>query len=74
MSEKEQALQLHLQRFGEVGRVFAAPARVNLMRRAHGDATYLAGKKVVIWCFTEREFTEGNGWAKVPLTPAAATP
>jgi alginate O-acetyltransferase complex protein AlgJ len=48
----------------------ATPARVNLMRRAHGDPNYLAGKKVVIWCFSEREFTEGNGWAKVPVVAA----
>ena len=45
----------------------ATPARVNLMRRARGDAGYLAGKKAVIWCFTVREFTEGSGWSKVPL-------
>jgi galactokinase len=31
MREKEQALLLHLQRFGEVGKAFAAPARVNLI-------------------------------------------
>lgn len=45
----------------------ATPARVNLMRRVRGDANYLAGKKVVIWCFSEREFTEASGWSKVPL-------
>jgi len=45
----------------------ATPARVNLMRRARSDAAYLAGKKVVIWCFTVREFTEATGWSKVPL-------
>ena len=38
MSEKEQALQLHRQRFGEVGRAFAAPARVNLIGE-HTDYT-----------------------------------
>jgi galactokinase len=38
MREKEQALQLLLQRFGEVGRVFAAPARVNLIGE-HTDYT-----------------------------------
>jgi galactokinase len=38
MREKEQALQLHLQRFGEVGRAFAAPARVNLIGE-HTDYT-----------------------------------
>lgn len=41
----------------------ATPARVNLLRR--GDN--LAGKKLVIWCFTVREFTEGQGWKKVPV-------
>ncbi len=41
----------------------ATPARVNLARRADN----MAGKKMVIWCFTVREFTEGSGWAKVPV-------
>jgi len=41
----------------------ATPARVNLLRR--GDK--LAGKKLIIWCFTVREFTEGQGWRKVPI-------
>jgi len=38
MREKEQALQLHRQRFGEDGRAFAAPARVNLIGE-HTDYT-----------------------------------
>jgi galactokinase len=38
MGEKEQALQLHLRRFGEAGRAFAAPARVNLIGE-HTDYT-----------------------------------
>ena len=29
----------------------------------------LAGKKLVIWCFTVRELTEGAGWKKIPLFP-----
>jgi len=41
----------------------ATPARVNLARR--GDS--LAGKKAVVWCFTVREFTEGQGWRRVPV-------
>ena len=45
----------------------ATPARINLMRRVHGNPAYLAKKKVVIWCFTVREFTEGSGWSKVPI-------
>ncbi len=44
----------------------AYPARANLYRRAKkGD--YLAKKKVLIWCFTAREFTEADRWGKVPL-------
>lgn len=45
----------------------ATPARINLMRRVRGDAGYLAGKKVVVWCFTVREFTEASGWSTVTL-------
>jgi alginate O-acetyltransferase complex protein AlgJ len=41
----------------------ATPARINLMRRRDN----LAGKKLLIWCFSVREFTESQGWRKVPL-------
>lgn len=47
----------------------ATPARMNLARRKDN----LAGKKLVIWCFTEREFTESTqGWRKVPVVRPAA--
>ncbi|MCX5685761.1 MAG: hypothetical protein NT049_19060, partial [Planctomycetota bacterium] len=36
-------------------------ARVNFMRRIKADPNYLKGKRLVIWCFAAREFTEG-GW------------
>ena len=49
----------------------ATPARVNLLRRAKADPAYLAGKKVVIWCFTAREFTESTGWSLVPFSSIA---
>jgi hypothetical protein len=39
----------------------ATSARKNLARRKDN----LTGKKLVIWCFTAREFTEGQGWSKV---------
>ncbi|MEM8960654.1 MAG: hypothetical protein AAGD38_04180 [Acidobacteriota bacterium] len=42
----------------------ATPARVSLLRR--GDA--LDDKKVVIWVFAAREFTQSQGWAKVPIS------
>jgi hypothetical protein len=45
----------------------ATPARVNLLRVARADARYLGRKKLVIWCFAAREFTESAGWQKVPV-------
>ena len=48
----------------------ATPARVNLLRRARADADYLAGKKLIIWCFAAREFTESSGWSLVPFVKA----
>jgi hypothetical protein len=46
----------------------ATPVRINLYRRSVKDAGYLAKKKVVVWCFAAREFTEATeGWMKVPV-------
>jgi len=45
----------------------ATPARVNLYRRGRADDTYLSKKKVIVWCFSVREFTESLGWSKVPV-------
>ena len=47
----------------------ATPARVNLLRRAQRDANYWKTKKLVVWCFAAREFTQSDGWKKVPLLP-----
>ncbi len=44
-------------------------ARVNLFRRAQRDPDYWSGKRLVIWCFAAREFTEGDGWPIVPIRP-----
>lgn len=42
--------------------------RITLYRRARKEADYLAKKKLVIWCFAAREFTESDqGWDKVPV-------
>lgn len=47
----------------------ATPARISLLRRRDS----LAGKKLVVWCFTCREFTEApGGWAKVPVIATSA--
>jgi hypothetical protein len=45
----------------------ATPARMNLMRRVKAKSGYLGKKKLVIWCFSAREFTETMGWQKVPV-------
>lgn len=47
----------------------ATPARVNLLRRAQRNPTYWKNKKVLIWCFAAREFTESQDWRKVPIAP-----
>jgi len=50
----------------------ATPARRNLARRKDN----LAGRRLVIWCFTSRELTQGEGWAKVQVIkePASSSP
>jgi hypothetical protein len=46
----------------------ATPVRLNLYRRSLKDPGYLAKKKMVVWCFAAREFTEATeGWAKAPI-------
>jgi hypothetical protein len=45
----------------------ATPARINLLRQARANPTYLPEKKLLIWCFAAREFTEAAGWQKVPV-------
>jgi SGNH hydrolase-like domain, acetyltransferase AlgX len=42
--------------------------RISLYRRARKDAGYLGKKKMIVWCFAAREFTESDqGWDKVPV-------
>ncbi len=45
----------------------ATPARVNLYRRAARDPDYWQGRRWVVWCFAAREFTESDGWRKIPV-------
>ena len=67
-------LGMPLDVLGVRGSGVTAP-RVNLYQRGLSNPNYLAGKRLVIWCFSAREFTEGQGWRKLPLTKeAAATP
>ena len=44
----------------------ATPARINLLRKSR-RAGYLAEKKLIIWCFSAREFTESDGWNLIPI-------
>lgn len=46
----------------------ATPARINLLRRAQRNPAYWKNKKQVVWCFSVREFTESDGWRKVPIS------
>ena len=41
----------------------ATPSRLNLFRRRDN----MKGKRIVIWCLSVREFTQGQGWRKVPV-------
>lgn len=47
----------------------ATAVRINLYRDSSRNPEYLAKKKVIIWCFTCREFTDADqGWRKLPVT------
>jgi alginate O-acetyltransferase complex protein AlgJ len=49
----------------------ATTTRIELLRRRDN----LSGKKLVIWCFSCREFTESStGWRKVPVIRSARSP
>jgi len=46
----------------------ATQVRKDLYRRSVREKEFLSHKKVVVWCFTAREFTEADqGWPKLPV-------
>ncbi len=46
----------------------ATPVRISLYRRSRSDPQFLAKKKIVVWCFAAREFTEADqGWVVQPI-------
>lgn len=51
----------------------ATSSRLQLARRARADKDYLPSKKVIVWCFAGREFTEADSWKKVPILKASAS-
>jgi hypothetical protein len=46
----------------------ATAVRISLYRRSNKDPAYLTRKKIVIWCFSAREFTEADGWEQVRVS------
>lgn len=44
-------------------------ARLTLARSAAKDPSVWAGKKVVVWCFSVREFTQARRWRTIPPKP-----
>jgi len=47
----------------------ATAVRISLYRHTSKDPEYLGKKKVAIWCFASREFTEAaQGWQKLPVS------
>jgi alginate O-acetyltransferase complex protein AlgJ len=46
----------------------ATAVRVSLYRRSLKDPQYLARKKMIIWCFAAREFTEADAWTRLPIS------
>ncbi|MFM8458931.1 MAG: alginate O-acetyltransferase AlgX-related protein [Chthoniobacterales bacterium] len=47
----------------------ATSSRMTLARTMRAKPDYLADKKLVVWVFAGREFTEADGWKKFPLIP-----
>ncbi len=46
----------------------ATAVRLSLYRKSNADPNYLAKRKVVVWCFAAREFTEADqGWVRQPV-------
>lgn len=46
----------------------ATPSRINIYRRSKQEKDFLKKKKVFVWCFAAREFTEATSWSsEVPL-------
>lgn len=47
----------------------ATAVRTELYRRSRRVPGYLEKKKIIIWCFAAREFTEADEWAQLPIAP-----
>ena len=48
----------------------ATASRVSLYRKARQDPQWISGKKLIIWCFSARDFTApASNWKIVPVAP-----
>ncbi len=47
----------------------ATPARISLIRKARSDPAWLKNKRVVVWVFAAREFTQSTGWSTLTIFP-----
>jgi len=45
----------------------ATPARISLFRRVRQNQNFWDEKRIVVWVFAAREFTESDGWRIVPV-------
>ena len=45
----------------------ATAARINLLQNAQKKTDYWSHKRLILWCFAAREFTESEGWRLVPI-------
>ena len=60
-------LKMPVDRIGVKGSA-STVVRTNLYRKAAKSPDWIKGKKIVIWCFSAREFTESTSiWPKVPI-------
>ena len=48
----------------------ATSSRLQLARRVRSAPGYLGSKKMIVWVFAGREFTEADAWKKIPVVPA----
>jgi len=61
-------LKMPVDRIGVKGSA-ATAVRINLFRKGRKNPAWLKSKKVVVYCFSCREFTEStSGWVKVPVS------
>ena len=47
----------------------ATSSRLQLARLVRSTPDYLRGKKMIVWVFAGREFTEADMWKKIPVVP-----